>query len=49
MNIIIRALEDFTKYIQNKIDEIQKNRLDIHKSPYFNEFKLPHITIIKKL
>jgi Fic family protein len=48
MNIIIRALEDFTKYIQNKIDEIQKTRLDIHKSPYFNEFKLPHITIIKK-
>lgn len=48
MNIIIRSLEDFTKYIQNKIDEIQKTRLDIHKSPYFNEFKLPHITIIKK-
>lgn len=48
MNIIIRALESFTLFIQKKINEIQKTRLDIHKSPYFSEFKLPHITIIKK-
>lgn len=48
LNIIIRALENFTKYIQNKIEEIQKTRLDIHKSPYFKDFKFQHITIIKK-
>ncbi|KJZ16078.1 hypothetical protein TW85_04250 [Marinomonas sp. S3726] len=48
MNIIIRSLEGFTLYIQNKIEEIQKLRLEIHKSPYFNEFKFQHITIIKK-
>lgn len=48
MNIIINALEEFTTYIQHKIDEIQKTRLDIHKSPYFSDFKFQHITIIKK-
>lgn len=48
LNIIIKALELFTQYIQNKIDEIQKTRLDIYKSPYFKDFKFQHITIIKK-
>lgn len=48
MNIIIKALEEFTVYIQNKINEVQKTRLDIYKSPYFNKFKFQHITIIKK-
>jgi len=48
MNIIIRSLEGFTLYIQHKIEEVQKLRLEIHKSPYFNEFKFQHITIIKK-
>lgn len=47
-NIIIRALTDFTKFLQDKIDNIQKTRMDLHKSPYFDEFKLPHITILKK-
>lgn len=48
MNIIIKALEQFTTYIQSKIDEIQKTRLDIYKSPYFSDFKFQHITILKK-
>ncbi|CAH0542995.1 Fic family protein [Vibrio marisflavi] len=48
LNIIIRALGEFTTYIERKIEEIQKTRLDLHTSPYFNQFKLPHITILKK-
>ena len=47
-NIIIRALKEFTSFLQHKIDNIQKTRMDLHKSPYFDEFKLPHITILKK-
>ncbi|UPW18614.1 Fic family protein [Agarivorans sp. TSD2052] len=48
LTIIIRSLEHFSTFLQNKIDDIQKTRLDLYKSPYFNEFKLPHITIIQK-
>ena len=48
MGIIIRALENFTTFIQKKIEEIEKTRLDLHKSPYFSQFRHPHITIIKK-
>jgi Fic family protein len=48
MGIIIRALEGFTTFMQKKIEEIERTRLDLHKSPYFRQFKHPHITIIKK-
>jgi Fic family protein len=48
MAIIIRALESFTTFMQKKIEEIERTRLDLYKSPYFREFKHAHITIIKK-
>ncbi|MGP1835392.1 Fic family protein [Shewanella frigidimarina] len=48
MGIIIRALESFTTFMQKKIEEIERTRLDLYKSPYFREFKHAHITIIKK-
>ena len=48
MSIIIRALEGFTTFMQKKIEEIERTRLDLYKSPYFRQFKHPHITIIKK-
>lgn len=48
MGIIIRALESFTAFMQKKIEDIEKTRLDLHKSPYFSQFKHTHITIIKK-
>ncbi|RPA31175.1 hypothetical protein EGC77_14560 [Shewanella psychromarinicola] len=48
MGIIIRALESFTTFMQKKIEQIERTRLDLYKSPYFREFKHAHITIIKK-
>lgn len=48
LNIIIRAIDAFTCYIKHKMNEIQKTRMDLIKSPFFPQFKLQHITLIQK-
>lgn len=48
LNIIIEALERFEKYIESKMNELNKTIEELHKSPYYPSFTLPHMEIIKK-
>lgn len=48
LNIVIEALERFGVYIEDKMRELNKTIEELHKSPYYATFTLPHMEIIKK-
>ncbi|EEY99117.1 Fic family protein [Vibrio vulnificus] len=48
LNVVIEALERFGKYIEDKVNELNKAIEELHKSPYYSSFTLPHMEIIKK-